>query len=245
MIGSDGKLHSTGALLGTSLNPAGADGILGTLDDQKVTMATWGDLKANAATFLGIKISDADVNSVPLLATDPYGNFIPGAHGLPQLVVKWTSGPLSGQQGLIEGNLATPIATTGTFGNAATRRSAVGTAFINDMAQTANPFDANGILLKPDADAVAGNAIAIDPTGNNVAYDNELLDKHYVAGDGRVNENIGLTAIQELFHSEHDRLLAQIKGPCRAISTHGDTSFATNWVLPGVVLTPARRSIAG
>ena len=56
-------------------------------------MATWGDLKTNAATFLGIKITDADVNAVPLLATDPYGNFIAGAHGLPQLVVKWTSGP--------------------------------------------------------------------------------------------------------------------------------------------------------
>ena len=26
-------------------------------------------------------------------------------------------------------------------------------------------------------------------------YDNELLDAHYMAGDGRVNENIGLTAV--------------------------------------------------
>ena len=42
MIGADGKLHSTGALLG---HPK-ADGTDG--------MATWGDLKANAAKFLGI-----------------------------------------------------------------------------------------------------------------------------------------------------------------------------------------------
>ena len=91
MIAADGKLHSTGALLSHQpANPAGADGILGTLDDQKATMATWGDLKANAAQFLGIKITDADAGAVPLLATDPYGNFIPGAHGLPQLVVNFT-----------------------------------------------------------------------------------------------------------------------------------------------------------
>ncbi len=42
-------------------------------------------------------------------------------------------------------------------------------------------------------------------------YDNELLDAHYVAGDGRVNENIGLTAVQDIFHSEHDRLLQLTK----------------------------------
>jgi hypothetical protein len=236
MIGSDGKLHSTGALLGH--HGAGADGILGTADDLKVTMATWGDLKANAATFLGIKISDADVNSIPLLATDPYGNFIPGAHGLPQLVVKWTSGPLVGQQGLIEGNLGTPITTIGSVGGNGYVAVAVGAGFIDDKAQTANPFDNNGNPLSADADTVAGNAIAINQQGNNVAYDNELLDKHYVAGDGRVNENIGLTSVQELFHSEHDRLLAQIKATVQSNLDAGDTSFAADWVLPGVVLTP-------
>ena len=97
-VGADGDLHSTGALLGH--HAPGADKILGTADDPKVTMATWGDLKANAASFLGIKITDYDVNSVPLLATDPYGNFIAGPHGLPQLVVKFTDGT----QGLVEGN---------------------------------------------------------------------------------------------------------------------------------------------
>jgi len=64
------------------------------------------------------------------------------------------------------------------------------------------------------------------------------LDKHYVAGDGRVNENIGLTAIHELFHSEHDRLLAQIQATVQQNLDAGDVSFATDWVLPGVVLTP-------
>ena len=38
-----------------------------------------------------------------------------------------------------------------------------------------------------------------------------MLDAHFCAGDGRVNENIGLTAIHQIFHSEHDRLVADIK----------------------------------
>ena len=76
-------------------------------------MATWADLKASAANFLGIKITDADVNAVPLLATDAYGNLILGANGLPQLVVNWTSGHDEVTQGLLEGNLADPVATHG------------------------------------------------------------------------------------------------------------------------------------
>ena len=42
-------------------------------------------------------------------------------------------------------------------------------------------------------------------------YDDELLDAHYIAGDGRVNENIGLTAVHSIFHSEHNRLVDQTK----------------------------------
>ena len=68
-------------------------------------------------------------------------------------------------------------------------------------------------------------------------YDNELLDMHKVAGDGRLNENLGLTAIQQVFHAEHDRLIARPRPRPRNLN-NGDTSFASNWVLPGVVLTP-------
>ena len=41
-------------------------------------MATWGEVKAQAAQMLGIHLTDSDVGSVPLLRTDAYGNFIPG-----------------------------------------------------------------------------------------------------------------------------------------------------------------------
>ena len=60
-------------------------------------MATWADLKAQAADILGIQLLDSNVGNVPLLATDPYGNFIRGANGFPQIVTT---------TGLVEGNPA-------------------------------------------------------------------------------------------------------------------------------------------
>ncbi len=200
-------------------------------------MATWGDLKASAAQFLGLKITDYDVGNVPLLATDPYGNLILGAHGFAQLAVKFADGT----QGLVEGNAAGTVGTTGidaVTGKAYTA-NLTGNAFINDMAATASPFaTSTGARLPADTDTVSGNAIPFNPaTGDNTAYDNELLDKHYVAGDGRVNENIGLTAIQNIFHAEHDRLVVQLEQTVQTNLDNGDTSFAANWVLPGVDLT--------
>ena len=48
------------------------------------------------------------------------------------------------------------------------------------------------------------------PAGNTF-YDDELLDAHFVAGDGRVNENVVLSAIHEVFHNEHNRLVLQVE----------------------------------
>ena len=49
-------------------------------------MANWGELKQYTSTILGIRLTDPDVGMVPLLRTDPYGNFIPGANGFPQVI---------------------------------------------------------------------------------------------------------------------------------------------------------------
>ena len=35
---------------------------------------------------------------------------------------------------------------------------------------------------------------------------------HYIAGDGRVNENFGLTAIHHVFHEEHNFQVANLQG---------------------------------
>ncbi|MBA2490803.1 MAG: hypothetical protein H0V34_03540 [Gammaproteobacteria bacterium] len=45
-------------------------------------LANWAEVKTQAATILGIQLDDQDVLNVPLLATDQYGNFIPGGSGI-------------------------------------------------------------------------------------------------------------------------------------------------------------------
>ena len=47
-------------------------------------LANWDEVKAQAATLLGLELVDTDVSNIPMIATDPYGNFIPGpAAGCP------------------------------------------------------------------------------------------------------------------------------------------------------------------
>ena len=154
-------------------------------------IAHWSTIKAQAATMLGIQLVDADVTNIPEILADAYGNFIPGPNGYPQLVTN---------SGLVEGNPA--------GGGVLVPADAIRieTAFLNDIAHSADP----GSLTAPktaDADTVAGGSL--DPVAPG-EYDDELLDLHFICGDGRCNENIGLTAIHQVFHSEHDRLVDDI-----------------------------------
>ena len=223
MVGSDGQLHSSGKLLQHAQGP---DGIAGTADDN-TGMATWADVKANALK-LGIILSDYNVGDVPLLATDAYGNFIPGANGFAQVVVRHADGTTS----LVEGTAAGLDLTHPDPADPAASVVFTGHAFINDTAFFAVPFDQQtGALLTADADSVAGN---VPEPGT---YDNELLDAHYIAGDGRANENIALTAVHTIFHDEHNRLVEQTKELVRGELAKGDVSFALNWVLPGADLS--------
>ena len=78
-----------------------------------------------------------------------------------------------------------------------------GHAFLADIAHNAVPDG----LADGDIEIGLGN-----PDGTaTTTYDNELLDAHYIAGDGRANENIGLTAVHHVFHSEHNRLVEHTK----------------------------------
>ncbi len=167
-------------------------------------MATWATVKQQARTMLGIDLVDTDVLSVPLLATDPYGRFIPGPHGYPQIVLK--DGTLR------EGDPASPVSTDGAVPTQHT--------FLDDIAHNATP----GPGLVPDADTSVDDPNVPRPDGT---YDDELLAAHYVAGDGRVNENIGLTAIHEVFHDEHNRLVGDIKN----VLTTEDPASLPEWQL--------------
>ncbi|WP_223504071.1 peroxidase family protein [Pseudomonas sp. BF-R-24] len=211
----------------------GVDGVFGTTDDLEIGgMATWKVVKAQARDILGIDLTDADFDNVPLLATDAYGNFIKGPSGFPQVVIRVNNGPdgIAGNADdvttLVEGNPASPIS----LANAVR----TGHAFLNDIAHNAVPVDGQtGAALQPDDGDIVGDTPAAG------FYDNELLDAHYIAGDGRVNENIGLTAVHAIFHSEHNRLVQQTKD---TVLDSGDVAFLNEWLLTPVTALPTNQA---
>ncbi|WP_324730757.1 peroxidase family protein [Pseudomonas paeninsulae] len=219
-VNADGKPVATGKLI--TNRDLGADGEFGTGDDMEIGgMATWKVVKAQARDILGINLTDAQFDNVPLLATDQYGNFIKGPNGYPQVVMAGNV--------LVEGD---PSANGGL---GISLDNAIGTnhQFLIDIAHNAVPVGQNGNMLTPDADTVAGGAVGAG------FYDNELLDAHYIAGDGRVNENIGLTTVHHIFHSEHNRLVEQTKS---VILDSGDLAFLNQWLLTPVAAVPANLS---
>ncbi|MBR0793517.1 hypothetical protein JQ631_30940, partial [Bradyrhizobium manausense] len=217
---------TTGNLL-TNRN-LGGDGHFGTADDVEIGgMSTWAVLKAQARDVLGIKLTDMDFDNVPLLATDAYGNFIPGAHGYPQVVMKGPDGIAgTADDFLVEGNPAAPIDLTDAV--------RTGHQFLIDVAHSAKPVDDFGAPLTADDDSIVNTGP--QPAGT---YDNELLDAHYIAGDGRVNENIGLTAVHAIFHAEHNRLVEHTKEVALASN---DVAFLNQWLLMPVVAVPTTQA---
>lgn len=187
---------------------------------------TWADIKVQAREMLGIALSDFDVHRVPLVATDLYGNFQAGADGYAQLVTA---------SGLVGGSADAPVS--------AAQAIATGHAFLHDLAHSANPgmvdHDRNPatpqVATVADSDSDTGNAILPNAFGINTTYDNELLDKHYIVGDGRGNENIGLTAIHHVFHSEHNNRVEQIQ---QEILGSNDLAFINEWLLVAVDAVP-------
>ena len=173
-------------------------------------LATWADIKLQARNLLGINLTDVDLTNLPEIKTDTYGKFIPGPNGFPQLM-------LNGG-GLLEGNLAAPVTIPANVVR-------TGHAFLDDIAHTAAPRDLNGAMKAADTDNVLG-------LSEPAAYDNELLDRHFITGDGRGNENIGLTTVHTVFHAEHNRKVDEIKD---LITDSNDPAFIAQWQLsPGV-----------
>ncbi|MCP9908017.1 VCBS domain-containing protein, partial [Cyanobium sp. BA5m-21] len=158
-------------------------------------LATWADVKAQALNLLGIELNDMNVHAIPEVLVDAYGNFIPGANGFVRLV---RSIDASGVVTSVEGNPAAPVRTADGF-------VSTGHAFLDDIARNANPSAGK----TADTDTAISSATDRQPVRT---YDNELLDRHFITGDGRGNENYGLTSLHYIFHSEHNRQVDLVKG---------------------------------
>ena len=61
------------------------------------SISTWAAVKQQAAQKLGLLLKDKDVTDIPMLATDPYGEFIPGPNGLPQYAAQGRGRTARGQ----------------------------------------------------------------------------------------------------------------------------------------------------
>jgi outer membrane protein OmpA-like peptidoglycan-associated protein/Ca2+-binding RTX toxin-like protein len=166
-------------------------------------IANWTEVKTNARQKLGIELTDYDVTNVPLLVTDEFGRFIKGPNGFPMVVLKNGT--------LVEGNPANPVKTADFSQALAANVDLVqrtGHSFLDDIAHGAAPK------------YVVENGVWVPK--HNIA----VLGSHFITGDGRGNENIGLTAIHTVFHSEHNRLVNDI---IRVIDGSFDADFQAQW----------------
>ena len=111
------------------------------------------------------------------------------------------------------------------------------TPFLTDIAHNADPSpqdtDHNPATPKvaptPDENDTASADFASQPPGT---YDDEMLDAHFSCGDGRCNENIGLSAIHQVFHSEHDRLVDDIKNTLENDTSATGVAQLAKWQAP-------------
>ncbi|HET9594381.1 MAG TPA: peroxidase family protein [Anaeromyxobacteraceae bacterium] len=179
--------------------------------DEICNIGNWAEVKAQAAAKLGIRLTDPDVFDVPLIVTDPYGHFKPGPHGFPQLV-------LPGNVRL-EGD---PTANGGTGVAVPANALRTGHAFLNDIAHNAAP---NPGLIGV-RDGVYCDFRSATCTTAPGTYDGDVLDAHFVTGDGRGNENIALTLVHNIFHAEHNRLVHHIDRLINSVLTPAEI---TKW----------------
>ncbi|MFN7677131.1 MAG: peroxidase family protein, partial [Cyanobacteriota bacterium] len=151
------------------------------LTDPQNSTARWFDLKKNA-NRIGLTLRDRDVQQVPLVEKIPPGHPNQGRYAFVVL------DKVSGVKSYV-------------FDTAAVGANQVlvnsGSAFLIDLApdwkgtphpSTSGFFNANGDLWDPSR-----------------------LDQPAVGGDGRLNENIGLTSLHEVFVTTHNNILAQIQ----------------------------------
>ncbi|MGO4916443.1 peroxidase family protein [Pseudogemmobacter sp. W21_MBD1_M6] len=193
-------------------------------------VANWGEVKAQALTMLGITLGDFDIHSAPLLATDAYGELILGPNGYAQLVMM--ADGTHAADWLQEGNPDGSVTTAGAY--------TTGHAFLNDIAHHAGPglYDSNGDHI-PDTPQTADTDPGVADDHDPATYDDEMLNAHFITGDGRGNENIALTAVHSVFHSEHNRLVEVNKETILEAANAGDIAFLNEWLLIDVAAVPA------
>ena len=189
-------------------------------------IGNWGEVKAQALEMLGIALNDFDIRNVPLLLTDQYGQFIAGPNGYALMAM---APDLTHATNWYQEGTAAGISTAGSIGT--------NHAFLNDISHHASPgtWDHDGNPATPKVNQTADADPGVTDDGLPGTYDDEMLASHFVTGDGRGNENIALTTVHSIFHSEHDRLVEVNKA---TILGSNDLAFLNEWLRVDVAAVP-------
>jgi hypothetical protein len=133
------------------------------------------------AARIGITLHDYNVGDIPMVRLNADGTAYRAVNGQAWLVAQDKT---TGEVVFVQDTAKDALAA------ANLTLVTIGHAFLDDMAHNAfaSGQNAAGDLLNP-----------------------AVLNQHYIAGDGRANENIALTSVHEVFHGEHNSVLADIK----------------------------------
>ena len=186
-------------------------------------MATWWDIKQNAAR-VGVTLHDIDINNIPEVRLNADGSPTLDANGDMWLVAKDAAGiTYYVQNSHIASNTAVLVLDQETGAVTAVAAidvaallptltlSRIGHAFLDDMAHGTGPNARNTDAFGDILPTLTMTEYYEDGTVRYTGTVSDLINQHFVAGDGRVNENLGLTSVHDVFHSEHNRMLVDIK----------------------------------
>jgi Ca2+-binding RTX toxin-like protein len=172
-------------------------------------MATWTDIKLNALK-VGLTLHDYNVNDVPLVRLNANGTIFLAGGTQANFVARNAAGATVFITDTSKAALAAAGLTLQTTGH----------AFLDDQAPFALAPAAAGPGVPPGVPiqtAAGDNPVGYATTMQGVFTAGgfgtfQPIDIHFIAGDGRANENIGLTAVHDVFHKEHNRNVAKLIG---------------------------------
>ncbi len=177
------------------------------------TQSRWSDVKTNAL-LLGLTLHDYNVGDTPVVKTNADGSvwLDPSTHTGRFLAVDNTTG----LQVEITDTALNQLAAASLDHPSGLTLLTTGHAFLNDRGPLSLASDLGPGNLTEAGDNPTDWATTVAPYFSTPAFNPsgalfQPLDQHLIAGDGRTNENIGLSSIQEIWHSEHNRNVEIIK----------------------------------
>ena len=186
-------------------------------------MATWASVKKQAAKMLGLQLEDKDVHEHP----DDRRPTRTASSSRARARAAAVRRPATG---LRRGQPRHPGAGAGERRCTSTRRSSATsrTTRIRRRSTRTSTRRRRRSRRRPTPITSSADSRTSRPARTTTRCSNA----HFCAGDGRVNENIALSTIHQIFHSEHDRLVDYIKNILTTDTSATGAAALAEWKLP-------------